>query len=242
MARIGPSQHDVAGPSQGRHFVVAGVAGDPSDASILDAATALARSRAGSVHPLHVERGGDAEAHVELELARVSDELDAELLVIGCRTLRDRRAPGTTTRGLLAEPHRPVWLQRGAWSPPDRIVAAIDEPERDEAVLEQARELARGFRASLAAVHCQWAGRPGELGRDRSWFERWVRERLEPAGADLDVEILHVAGPPLRALADPIGRADVAVLGRGRRRGLGRVLHDAVTSRRRPMLVVPAPA
>jgi nucleotide-binding universal stress UspA family protein len=243
MARLALSPLDDASPPHTR-FVVAGLAGDPSDQSTLEAAAALARSHLGEVHALHVESGADGVTHADLELARASDELGAEFLVIGKRsapTSRGRGAPGTTTRGLLAEPHHPLWLQRGAWSPPDRILAAIDDPERDRGVLARAHDLAARFRASLVVVHCQETGRPAESTRDRKWFERWALEQLGEARV-ADVQVLHLVGPPVRALADHIERADLAVLGRGSRQGLGRVLHDAVATRRGPLLVVPVSA
>lgn len=244
MARPGHSSLDGVHPQRGHPLVVAGVAGDSSDESTLDAATALARSVLGEVRSLHVEPDADGVTHADLELIRASDALGAAFVVIGKRSgpvQRGRGAPGTTTRGLLAEPHRPLWLQRGAWSPPERILAAIEDPERDRGVLARAHDLCARFHACLVAVHCQETGRPAESSRDRGWFERWVEERLgEPRAAE--VQVIHLVGPPVRALAEPIDRADLAVLGRGCRQGLGRVLHEAVSSRRGPLLVVPVSA
>lgn len=244
MARLGHSSQAGGAPPRGHPYVVAGVAGDPSDESTLEAAAALARSLLGEVRSLHVEPGADGVTHADVELTRASDALGAEFLVIGKRSgpaPRARGAPGTTTRGLLAEPHRPLWLQRGAWSQPDRILAAIDDPERDRGVLERAHDLAGRFRAGLVVAHCQEAGRPAEGARDRKWFERWVEEHLGVPRA-AEVQVIHLVGPPVRALADYVERAELAVLGRGNRQGLGRVLHEAVAIRRGPLLVVPASA
>jgi len=244
MARSGNSVHVGTTPRPGRPIVVAGLAGDASDESTLAAAGALARALPGEVRSLHVDRSGGRVAYADVELARASDELGAAFVVIGTRARpasRGRGAPGTTTRGLLAEPRRPLWLQRGAWSPPDRIVAAIDDPERDRAVLAGAHDLAQRFHASLTVVHCQDTSRPTGVDRGRAWFEHWIGAHVGDR-PEVEVQVVHLAGPPVRALADHVERADLAVLGRGRRQGLGRVLHDAVTTRRGPLLVVPAQA
>jgi nucleotide-binding universal stress UspA family protein len=246
--------------------VLVGLAGEPSDAPTLACGAALARAYDGELHTLHVEPDAAGVVHADQELARAGTVLDARLLVLGTRnaagggrtggaswgasmpegTARNtsgRGGPGTTTRGLLADPHHPLWLQRGPWAPPDRILAAIDVPDRDRAVLEAALDLATRLQSSLAILHCQDAGRTTCCTRDRASFERWTERLVAQAPAQPpELQVLHLAGPPVRALARHMELADLVVLGRGSRRGLGRVLHEAVATRRGPLLVVPTPA
>lgn len=235
-------------------IVLAGVAGEPSDDEVLDAGAALARALAGVLDLRHVEPDPDGVTHAERELARLAEALPAYVVVLGRRGVspdyvRAHAWPGTTTRGLLAALHRPLWLQRGHWSPPERILAAIEDPERDRGVLELALEVAAGFHADVTALHCAEPGAaPASAahGADEgSGFERWVarvtREHALDAGSPTPPEVrgARVAGPPIRALARHLERADLVVLGRGTRQGLGRVLHATLAMRRGPLLVVP---
>lgn len=244
-----PLSARLASHRDGGPVVLAGIAGDPSDEDTVSAGAALARALEGALHTLHVEPDSDGATYADLALSRASDALAARFVVIGKRaalgpSTPGRTPPGTTTRGLLAEPHSPLWLQRGTWSPPDRIVAAIDQPERDRAVLALATELAERFHASVAALHCEELGRPTCCARDRAWFERWVATELARGAGrpDVEVQVVHLSGPPVRALAGHLDRADLTVLGRGLRPGLGRVLHSTVAARRGPLVVVPASA
>ncbi len=242
--------------------MLVGIARDPSDAETLAAGEALARALGGAVTVLHVDPDVDGATHADRGLRSACAELAPEVLVIGTRYhARGRTQPGTTTRGLLAAPPCPLWVHRGAWTPPDRVVAAIDEPERDAPVLARAFELAVRFQASLVALHCQEAGRPTAAPRDRDWFQAWVQGALDAGRAarreacaagtccgrhddgerdgEVDIQVVHLCGPPVRALMGHVERADVAVFGRGERPGLGRVLHEATQARRGPLLVVP---
>jgi len=225
--------------------VLVGVAGDRSDVATGAAGNELARRMGARVHELHVAPNREGEVHPELELRRVAAELDAALQVIGQRSndgeTRGVRPPGTTTRGLLVALERPLWLQRGTFHPPARIIAAIDSPERDRAVLTWGLELASYFRASLTTLHCEDVARPLAARRGRNWFEHWIEDELDRRAGDRDMEIqvLHVAGPPARALAGHFERADLTALGRGARQGLGRVLYGTLAARRGPLLVVP---
>lgn len=227
--------------------VLAGLARDPGDEDLLDAATALSRALDGALHTLHVEPDPDGATYADVALRRASDDLAARVVVIGTRApsgpcVAGRGRSGTTTRGLLAEPHVPLWVQRGPWAPPDRIVAAIDVPDRDREVLARAAELAACFHADLVALHCEELGRGICGGKDAEAFERWVGRELARAARrpEAEVQVVHLAGPPVRALAGHLERADLTVLGRGQRPGLGRVLHQTVAARRGPLVVVPA--
>lgn len=218
----------------------------PSDGAAVDAGTMLARGFRCSFEALHVPRVDDDSSPVEDRLLALATERQDPLLVLGCRsTSAPGRGifPGRTTRGVLAALSCPVWIQRGPWRPPGRILAALSEFHADQAVFDLALDIAISLGASLDIVHCR--EHPSESARSMSAADlelladvarqRFAGERRSTS----EVGILNVAGPAKVALAPYLERADLTVLGRGSRRGLGHVLQDLLLFRSGPFVVVP---
>ena len=218
----------------------------PSDGAALDAGTLLARGFRSTFESLHVPRDEDGTSPAEEQLlARVAERRDP-LLVIGCRsTSAPGRAifPGRTTRGVLASLPCPVWIQRGTWRPPGRVLASLADFNGDRRVFDLALEIAIALGARLDLVHC----REHPNGRARSMstadlelLADVARQRFTDEGdSATEVGVLQVAGPAKVALAPYLERADLTVLGRGWRRGVGHVLHDLLLFRGGPFVVVP---
>ena len=94
--------------------------------------------------------------HPATTLARVADEVNADLLCVGRGHLRQggSRFGATTPQRLLAHACVPVLIAPS--TVPERleqIVAAVDGRGDDDRVLRTASELARAWRTTLGAVH-----------------------------------------------------------------------------------------
>lgn len=211
------------------------------DSAALEAGTMLARSFRCTCEPLHVPFDVEGAPRADEGLLDAVDARLDPLLVLGSR----HRIPaaGRTTRGVLSSLPCPVWIQRGHWTPPGRVLVAMADFHVDRDVFDIALDLAASLGVRLDVVHCR--EHPGDGPRtithaDLELLVDVARERATREDVTtMDVGLLEVAGPARVALAPYLERADLTVLGRGTRRGLGHVLHDLVIHRRGPFVVVP---
>ncbi|MEM9379504.1 MAG: hypothetical protein AAGB93_06085 [Planctomycetota bacterium] len=218
----------------------------PVDGAAMDVGMMLARSFRCGCEGHHFPRAEDGSNVAEERLLEMLQSLQDPLLVLGCRArpvAGGAILPGRTTRGVLASPVCPLWIQRGPWRPPERVVVALSEFHRDRRVFDLALDLALPLGARLDIVHCrETAGpRPDSITRaDLDLLVDVARERYErESRSGSDVGLLELAGPARVALAPHLEAADVSVLGRGCRRGVGHVLHDQLLFRAGPLVVVP---
>ncbi|MEM1449501.1 MAG: hypothetical protein AAF957_05505 [Planctomycetota bacterium] len=218
----------------------------PIDGAAMDAGMMLARSFRCGCEGHHFPRADDGSNVAEERLLGMVEALEDPLLVLGCRSrpvAGGAILPGRTTRGVVSSLVGPLWIQRGTWRPPDRIVAALSEFHRDRRVFDLALDLALTLGARLDVVHCrETAGvRPDSITRaDLDLLCDVARERYEQESRPAsDVGLLELAGPARVALAPHLEAADVSVLGRGCRLGVGHVLHDQLLFRAGPLVIVP---
>lgn len=213
----------------------------PHDDAALEAGSLLARGFRCPCETVHVPCGsGDARPPDEALLDAIGRR-DDPLLVLGARSRFP--AAGRTTRGVVTFLTCPVWIQRGPWTAPRRVLAAIAYPLGDRDVLRVGVAVSAMLGARLDVAHCRESATPGVGSIARSDLDALVdsvsQSIDEAGGPEGDVGVLEVAGPAGVALAPHLERADLTILGRGARRGLGRVLHEVIGRRRGPFVVVP---
>lgn len=202
---------------------------------------------------LQLVAGSPAEAL--LERARY---LEADLAVIGPHRRRAKLEFGSTTRALLAEGPGSVWTQIGTWRPIERLLVPFDLTADSLHALARARDLARGFGASVLVLHCflvpelgdePASGAPPPAPRyGLEHLRRQAREDFERAVAEFAWQgvphrPLFEDGDPVDAILAHQESADLIVLATHGRTGLaaallGNAADDVIQGGRRPVLAV----
>jgi nucleotide-binding universal stress UspA family protein len=166
-------------------------------------------------------------------------ELDPDLVVLGRSTVDGIR--GRTIERLIRQLEVPV-VAVGCGPParPQRVVAAVDRSPISVAVVEWARELARGFEAGLTVIHVETD--PAGSGSDRA-IGRWLRELSGPGA---EVSVLPGSADPGSGVLQMLAatNADLLVVGRNgahamEEREIGTVTGMALRRAGIPMVVVP---
>jgi nucleotide-binding universal stress UspA family protein len=183
--------------------------------------------------------GYDATAQSRAEQGRAAAVLlgrAAELLVLGGHSPHVTHA----TRLVLHHASCPVVVVPDEAAPASgRVVVGVTPNDHSRAPLRWAADAAAMRHAVLVVVHAwqvhqhsAWdvfhpavAAARQEAGL-RVTLEEWVRDHLGRAGP---VEMRTRHGGPLDVLLDAARGADLLVLGRSAHRGLGRLLHAAVS-------------
>lgn len=172
---------------------------------------------------------------------------DADLLVVGCRSLRptQRLVLGSTSRALATLSPVPVVIVPEAWMQPSMaaapVVAGIGPAAGDDEVLRFALLRARRDRVPLVVVSAfeapylsTWS--PADVKRTQADHDAALHARLVPwreTNPGLEIAGTAVMGPADRAIVDASRIAQLTVVGRGSTvRG---VLEGAAT----PVAVVP---
>jgi nucleotide-binding universal stress UspA family protein len=193
------------------------------------------------------------------ELLEAARELDAELLVVGSRGLREIGSAllGSVSCDLMREGPCPVVVVPPGCAVPAAgircVVVGVDGGERDVPLLRLAADLAGRLRAALHVVHA-FQVRPGavgtgpvapplapELGRAA---EETLDQAVKEAGVRARKSVVElVAAEALERAADQDGAGLIAVASQGHGK-LHSVLHGSVTVRLAaeapvPVLVLP---
>lgn len=119
------------------------------------------------------------------EVLRLGDELDAGLLVVGCRGLRGMRRIllGSISEDIVHHAHRPVLVVRhgeNVW-PPARIVAGDDFSKDAKNVAELAANLEKLFGARMLLLHAN-----PHLGQVAGETVREAEGKLESRAGELE--------------------------------------------------------
>lgn len=137
----------------------------------------------------------------------------------------------SVTAGVAAVAHGPVVAVPDRWrSPasPGRVLAAVDDPLRDRAVLEAADAEARRRSCELTAVQVVGTDDP---------------EPMLFAGTEVPLTVVRSAGAPADVLAELAAASDLLVVGRHHRRHvvgatLGRTVRELLRRLEVPVLIV----
>ncbi|MCD4535508.1 universal stress protein [Nocardioides sp. cx-169] len=172
-----------------------------------------------------VERSGSAVS----DLAVRSRE--ARLVVLQHRHLEglQRFTTTSTTLGVAARAHPPVASVPQGWQPAEpphgRVTVGVSSPERADAVLRTAFDLAQGRGARLRVLHAWWLASgydvvvvDDDMRRD---FDRRFRSEMAPHLEPLqrefpgvEVETVVVHAPPAVGLVEGAVESDLVVVGR----------------------------
>jgi nucleotide-binding universal stress UspA family protein len=200
------------------------------------------------------------------ELARVTTEYDARLIVLGRHGDRGglRNRLGTTAERVLGWDAAPVLVMaEEPGDAPRNLLVAIDDSDTAAAVLRWARELAQQFdaRATLlyvvppqllanVSVPVAWLASPTVTLVNEAALERaaitWLRTQIAEAGAESIIDPATVVGLPASTILEEAAarKSDLIVMGsRGqgttRRLLLGSVSASVLHSATCSVLVVP---
>lgn len=220
------------------------------------------RALAAAVERALGSRAGDVGTEVVCDLpatALLDASKDADLLVVGARGLGGFRGLvlGSVSQRCLEHAVCPVMVVHGS---PDahperkRVVVGVDGSESSATALEWAVEEARLRGAALEVVHAWDVPYAAEFSFVGDAFEaarrsaaELVSRMLEAAGlVPDDVITTVVQSPPVMAITDAAGGADLVVVGSRGRGGfagllLGSVSHQVSRHADRPVVVVPTP-
>lgn len=139
-------------------------------------------------------------------LARVADEVNADMLCVGRGHLRQggSRFGATTPQRLLAHACVPVLIAPGAV--PERleqVVASVDGRGEDDRVLQTASELARTWRTTLGAVHVLESEASPRTPSTETLRELRLRSRQPSAASDVRLAGIEALGDEgVRAIAE----------------------------------------
>jgi nucleotide-binding universal stress UspA family protein len=206
----------------------------------------------------------EAEGDAVEALLRAASE--ADLLVVGCRSMRptQRMVVGSTSRAVACWSPVPVVVVPEAWMQPTMasspVVAGVRPPgtdggngdENDAEVLGFAFDRASALAVPLVVVSA-WeipdalAWSPQDIERERSHYDDALSRRLAPWRARyprLEVVARNVAENPDHALLDASHVAQMVVVGRHHSAALsgllGHTARHVLRNSTRPVAVVPA--
>ena len=92
--------------------------------------------------------------HPARVLGAACERLGASMVVVGPHVKDHALSLGSVPRALLAEGPASVWVQRGVFRVPKRILVPVDLSPLSLAALARARDLARQNGGSLLVLHC----------------------------------------------------------------------------------------
>ena len=87
-------------------------------------------------------------------VVKQAEAVEADWLVIGQHRKHGLFDFGNTMRQAFSGTELPIWVQVGPWKRPRTILAPVDLSSASEVVLENARDLAKAFKAKLKVLHC----------------------------------------------------------------------------------------
>ncbi len=195
-------------------------------------------------------------AHVLLEVAQ---RQGSDLVILGPHGKASPLDLGNTARFLLTHGSTPVWVHKGTGTLPRRIVAAIDDSDHAELVLEGTRALAEALGAKVEVVHVYSPpvfayadgfelGVPAQIiGEERSAARRFLDERV--AALDwgrVEVSTSFLEGEPRGEILGKASGSELLVLGTHGRTALSRFLLGSVAQgvlarSEVPVCVLPGP-
>lgn len=205
-----------------------------------------------AVKPVRVDLGNAAQV-----LLSSVDARGADVLFLGPHRHRPVLDFGNTARAVLAKATVPVWVQRGAWAAPRRLLVPIDLSEGTRAVLGSATFMARMLGAPMKVVYyfdapdlMRAGARPSH--QDASFVEKvWSYERAlfdrliaESDFSDVPMEASFEKGNPEESILQAHQKEDLIVMGTHGRTGLWRVLlgnvaYQVLRGATCPVLVIP---
>ncbi|MBI1381818.1 MAG: hypothetical protein GC161_12110 [Planctomycetaceae bacterium] len=204
----------------------------------VEQAVARAFATLGATRPAGLRHEVDL-GHPARVLGAACERVGASMVVVGPHIKEHVLNLGSVPRALLAEGPPSVWVQRGVFRVPKRILVPVDLSPLSLAALARARELARQSGGTLHVLHCfrrpDFFPTPDPGGeahyptyvvdqtRDKDEVEfRELERSFDWAGVPHELEF--VEGEPIDEVLAREAQADLLVVGTHGRTGLARFL------------------